>query len=71
MKELKMVIIKMTSNVFNYLFSILLYCLNGDHAQKDLNMFWLYITYGGIQLLKSLYILDASPITYCRTRDFF
>jgi len=44
--------------------------LNGDHTQKDLTMFWLYTTYGGIKLLKSLYILDASPITYCRTLVF-
>jgi len=44
--------------------------LNGDHTQKDLTMFWQYTTYGDIKLSKSLYILDASPITYCRTLVF-
>jgi hypothetical protein len=53
------------------MYSILLCCLNGDHTQKDLNMFWLYTTYGIIKLLKSLYILDASPITNCRILDSF
>jgi hypothetical protein len=69
-----MAIIKVTSKVFDwliYLFSILLWCLNGDHTQKDLTMFWQYTTYGDIKLLKSLYILDASPITYCKTLVFF
>jgi hypothetical protein len=40
-------------------------------TQEYLTMFWLYTTYGGIKLLKSLYILDVSPIMFCRALVFF
>jgi hypothetical protein len=67
MKELKTVIMTMTSMV---LFLILSYYSNGNHLQENLTMFWLYKLYVGIKLLKYFYILAIGPKIYCRILAF-
>jgi len=62
-----MVIIKSDIKFYLFIFNFVVLFEWWPYTKTNLTMFWLYTTYEGIKLLKSLYILHASPITYCRT----
>jgi hypothetical protein len=61
-----MVIVIMTSLIFIILLFFQIFGVVQDHSQEYLIVFWLQTIYGGIKLLKSLYILAKNPRNHCK-----